>query len=66
MDHTARQRYSPATFRALSFHDVTPRFREGEDTPRAYLERCLAVIEAREPEVKAWVTLNIDGARRAA
>lgn len=66
MEHTTRQRYSPATFRAPTFHDATLRFREGEDTPRAYLERCLAVIEAREPEVRAWVTLNIEGACKAA
>ncbi len=34
-------RYDPRTFTALTFHDVTPRFRAGSDTPRAYLERCL-------------------------
>jgi Asp-tRNA(Asn)/Glu-tRNA(Gln) amidotransferase A subunit family amidase len=66
MDLVARQRYSPAAFRAPTFHDAVPRFRDGTDTPRAYLERCLAVIEAREPEVKAWVTLNVAGARQAA
>jgi Asp-tRNA(Asn)/Glu-tRNA(Gln) amidotransferase A subunit family amidase len=66
MDHTTRQRYSPTTFRAPTYHDATRGFADGTDTPRAYLERCLAVIDAREPEVKAWVTLNIEGARTVA
>ncbi|WP_245704775.1 amidase [Belnapia rosea] len=43
-----------------------PRFQDGTDTPRAYLERCLEVIAAREPVVRAWVTLNEAGAREAA
>ena len=58
--------YDPASFRPLTFHDAVPRFRDGSDTPRAYLERCLEVIAAREPVVKAWVTLNEAGARAAA
>ncbi len=58
--------YLPADFRALTFHDVTPRFVSGEDTPRDYLERCLAEISAREPEVQAWAALNEAGARDAA
>jgi Asp-tRNA(Asn)/Glu-tRNA(Gln) amidotransferase A subunit family amidase len=58
--------YDPRSFRALSFHDATPRFRDGGDTPRAYLERCLEAIAAREPVVRAWVVLNQDGAREAA
>lgn len=58
--------YSPRDFRALTFHDATPRFAEGSDTPRAYLERCLEVIAAREPVVRAWVVVNQAGARDAA
>ncbi|HEY0184133.1 MAG TPA: amidase [Rhodopila sp.] len=58
--------YDPATFRPLTFHDAVPRFHDGTDTPRAYLERCLEVIAAREPTVKAWVTINEQGAREAA
>lgn len=49
-----------------TFHDARAAFLNGTDTPRAYLERCLSVIEAREPEVKAWVTLNPDGALASA
>ena len=57
--------YDPATFQPLTFHDAVPGFGAG-DSPRAYLERCLETIEAREPAVKAWVTLNPEGARAAA
>jgi Asp-tRNA(Asn)/Glu-tRNA(Gln) amidotransferase A subunit family amidase len=58
--------YDPRTFKALTFHDGTPRFREGADTPRAYLERCLETIAAREPVVRAFVVLNEANARAAA
>lgn len=58
--------YSPKTFQALTFHDARQAFLEHKDTPREYLERCLARIEAREPVVKGWVVLNIESARRAA
>jgi Asp-tRNA(Asn)/Glu-tRNA(Gln) amidotransferase A subunit family amidase len=58
--------YDPRTFKALTFHDAVPAFREGSDTPRAYLERCLETIAEREPTVKAYVALNEDGARAAA
>ena len=58
--------YSPREFKALSFHDATPRFADGTDTPRAYLERCLEAVAAREPVVRAWAALNEAGARGAA
>ncbi len=50
----------------ITFHDAAPRFAAGQDTPRAYLERCLAAIAAREPVVRAWVVLNEPRARAAA
>ena len=59
-------RYDPRTFRGLTFHDALPAFREGSDTPRAWLERCLEVIEAREPAVQALAATDIEGARQAA
>jgi Asp-tRNA(Asn)/Glu-tRNA(Gln) amidotransferase A subunit family amidase len=59
-------RYDPRRFQALTFHDATERFRDGTDTPRKYLERCLETVAAREPEVKAFVVLNEVGARAAA
>jgi Asp-tRNA(Asn)/Glu-tRNA(Gln) amidotransferase A subunit family amidase len=58
--------YDPKEFKALTFHDAVPAFRDGSDTPRAYLERCLATIAEREPVVKAYVSLNEDGAKEAA
>jgi Asp-tRNA(Asn)/Glu-tRNA(Gln) amidotransferase A subunit family amidase len=58
--------YDPREFKALTWHDVLPRLREGSDSPRAYLERCLETVAAREPAVKAFVTLNEAGARAAA
>lgn len=58
--------YSPRAFRALTFHDAARAFAGGADTPRAYLERCLETIAAREPVVRAWVVRNEAGAREAA
>jgi Asp-tRNA(Asn)/Glu-tRNA(Gln) amidotransferase A subunit family amidase len=58
--------YDPRVFQALTFHDAVERFRDGSDTPRAYLERCLATIAEREPVVQAFVVLNHTGARAAA
>ena len=58
--------YNPMTFKPLTFQDRIPAFLDGSDTPRDYLERCLAVIEEREPVVKGFVTLNVEGARTAA
>jgi Asp-tRNA(Asn)/Glu-tRNA(Gln) amidotransferase A subunit family amidase len=44
----------------------TGAFKDGSDSPRAFLERCLEVIDAQEDRVGAFVTLNIAGARAAA
>jgi len=48
------------------FLAATPDFRSGADTPRAYLERCLAALDAWEPRIHAFVTLNVEAARAAA
>jgi Asp-tRNA(Asn)/Glu-tRNA(Gln) amidotransferase A subunit family amidase len=58
--------YDPRGFRALTFHDAASRFRDGSDTPRAYLERCLETVAEREPLVQAFAVLNPAGARAAA
>lgn len=63
---TAPGTYDPREFKALTFHDATRRFRDGTDTPRAYLERCLETIARREPTVQAFVVLHEGGARAAA
>ncbi len=63
---TSLVEYDPRTTSLLSFHDAIPQFLDGSDTPRAYLERCLDTIEAREPDVKAFVCMNLEAARAAA
>ena len=50
--------YDPQTFNGITFHDATPAFVDGSDTPIAYLERCMATVEAREPVVQAFANLN--------
>jgi Asp-tRNA(Asn)/Glu-tRNA(Gln) amidotransferase A subunit family amidase len=58
--------YDPASFSPLQFHTALAAFRSEVDTPRAYLERCLETIAAREPVVKAWAVINEEGARQQA
>ncbi len=55
-----------ADYRPLTFHDAARRFTDGNDNPRAYLERCLETIANREPVVKAFTAINETGARAAA
>src|SRR5262249_16374157 len=43
-----------------------PRFNTAADTPRDFLERCLADLTALEPKIGAFVNLNLEGARAAA
>jgi Asp-tRNA(Asn)/Glu-tRNA(Gln) amidotransferase A subunit family amidase len=50
----------------ISFAGALPDIVSGKQTPREFLERCLAVIAAREKTVKAFVTLDAKGARKAA
>ena len=50
----------------IRFGDCVPSFRDGSDSPRALLERCIDALEAREAEVRAFVTVDLEGARRAA
>lgn len=58
--------YDPRTARYLDFAGARRAFAAGDDTPRAYLERCLDEIARREPTVQAFVCLDRDGARAAA
>ncbi len=44
----------------------TARFASGKDTPRDFLERCLAALETWEPKIGAFVSLNVGAARAAA
>src|SRR5215471_12579243 len=54
------------TFAPRPFLATARNFGAGGDTPRAYLERCLAAISEHEPAVGAFVELNLDGVRKAA
>jgi Asp-tRNA(Asn)/Glu-tRNA(Gln) amidotransferase A subunit family amidase len=45
---------------------ATANFASGEDSPRAFLERCLTTLDAWEPTIGAFVTLNLAAARTAA
>ena len=63
MSTSQSRNYDPRTFKALTFQDATARFRDGTDSPRAYLERCLETISEREPVVRAFAALNESGAR---
>jgi len=45
---------------------ATARFAEGADTPREFLERCLADLAALEPRIGALVNLGLERARAAA
>ncbi len=50
----------------LSFAGAAERFGAGTESPRDFLERCLRTIDEREPTVRAFVSTNPEGARRAA
>ena len=58
--------YDPRNADLVSFQNAVAAFSDGSDSPRAFLERCVETIEAREPELHAFVRLNLDGARKAA
>jgi len=45
---------------------ATSAFAAGKDSPRDFLERCLADLETWEPKIGAFVALNLAGARAAA
>lgn len=49
-----------------SYFAATASFATGEDSPRGFLERCIAQIEADDGEVGAFVAVNADAARAAA
>ena len=51
---------------AKPFLATTAQFACGQDTPRAFLERCLDALAIWEPKIGAFVHTNLDGARAAA
>jgi Asp-tRNA(Asn)/Glu-tRNA(Gln) amidotransferase A subunit family amidase len=42
---------------------ATRNFTAGKDSPRDFLERCLVALDAWEPRIGAFVTLNVEAAR---
>src|SRR3546814_1895491 len=46
--------------------EAIPHFHAGTDSPRAFPERCREAVEITESVVKAFVVLDVEGARRAA
>jgi Asp-tRNA(Asn)/Glu-tRNA(Gln) amidotransferase A subunit family amidase len=51
---------------ALDFTPARADFLAGKDNPRAFLERCIERTQARNADVRAFVTLGLDAARQAA
>ena len=49
-----------------SFFASAGAFKDGTDSPSAFLERCIEAIEMHEAQVGAFVATNLDGARVAA
>ncbi|HEY1782823.1 MAG TPA: amidase [Roseiarcus sp.] len=56
----------PTKPRMRPFLAETADFANGKDSPRAFLERCIADLQAWEPRIGAFVALNLVGARAAA
>src|SRR5271170_6455975 len=54
------------TPRMRPFLPATADFVSGKDSPRQFLERCIAQLEAWEPKIGAFVTLNLAAARTVA
>jgi Asp-tRNA(Asn)/Glu-tRNA(Gln) amidotransferase A subunit family amidase len=48
------------------FLPATADFASGKHSAREFLERCIADLDAWEPKIGAFVTLNLAGARTAA
>ena len=58
--------YNCNTFKALTFFDITHEFSNSKQTPRTYLEECLDQITSKDGEIKAFVTLQPETARKLA
>jgi Asp-tRNA(Asn)/Glu-tRNA(Gln) amidotransferase A subunit family amidase len=52
--------------RMQPFLPATADFTNGKDSPREFLERCITDLEAWEPKIDAFVTLNLAAAKSAA
>ena len=52
--------------RMQPFLPATADFVSGKDSPREFLERCIAALDAWEPKIGAFVTLDLAAGRAAA
>jgi Asp-tRNA(Asn)/Glu-tRNA(Gln) amidotransferase A subunit family amidase len=50
----------------VSFAQAAADFKSRRNTPRAFLERCIANVEKYDARIKAFVTLDLKAARKAA
>ena len=55
-----------STPQARSFRAASEAFSDGTESPRGFLEKCIAVIDELEPQIGAFVATNLDAARDAA
>ena len=62
----SRGSYDPERYERLSFVGATESFRDGTDTPRAFLESCLESVYELEPSVRAFAYFDAEAARLAA
>lgn len=63
--NTARA-YDPVNPGLRPFHSEIANFVSGKITPRAYLEKCLEEVSARDGDVKAFTAMDMAAARKAA
>ena len=63
---TAPLTFDPTGNRLPCFVDAVRRFRDGSETPRAFLEACLESIATHEPAVRAFAWFEPTGPRAAA
>ena len=58
--------FRPGAREGQGFFERRAAFLNGEDSPRRFLERCIARIEAMDGAVMAWEHLALDAARQSA
>jgi Asp-tRNA(Asn)/Glu-tRNA(Gln) amidotransferase A subunit family amidase len=51
---------------SCSYFTALDGFRNSEDSPREFLERCIKVIQDQDSQIGAFVATNLDAARKAA
>ena len=65
-ERATSNRNTPAELKPRAYVALAQQFTAGKTTPRAYLGSCLDAIARLDPQVGAFLVLNIEGALRAA